>query len=237
MVPNQFTRTGILLGPELIDKLAGKHVFIAGLGGVGGYVTEAIVRAGVGTVTIVDHDAVDITNINRQLIATLNNVGKPKVEEFKSRIMEINPDINLTGIQQFIETDNLDQLLENRPDYVIDCIDTVNSKLALLIYCLKNKIKVISSMGAGNRIDVTKAKIADISQTRVCALARNIRLKLRENGIRKGLPVVYSEEIPFNKPIANPDGGRPINGTISYLPALFGIMLAGKIIQDLIINE
>jgi len=231
---NQFTRTNILLGEERIRQLSEQHILIAGLGGVGGYVAEAIVRAGIGKVTIIDHDVVDITNINRQLIATLDNVGKPKASEFEARIKLINPEVNLCVRQEFIVEDNLEQLLADRPDYVIDCIDTVNSKLALLIHCIKNKIQVISSMGAGNRIDVSKAKIADISQTKVCALARNIRLRLRECGIKKGLKVVYSEEEPFNKPVKNPEGGRPINGTISYLPALFGIMLAGKAIKDLI---
>lgn len=237
MINEQFTRTSILLGEEGVAKLASKHVFIAGVGGVGGYAVEAIVRAGIGKVTIIDNDTVDVTNINRQLIANLNNVGKPKVSEFAKRILEINPKINLIVKQIFIDKDNLQELLADKPDYVIDCIDTVNSKLALLIYCLRNKIPVISSMGAGNRINVTKAKIADISKTKVCALARNIRLRLRENGIKKGLMVVYSEEEAYSKPIPNPSGGRPVNGTISYLPALFGIMLSGKVLQDLIIHE
>ncbi len=237
MINEQFTRTSILLGEEGVAKLASKHVFIAGVGGVGGYAVEAIIRAGIGKVTIIDNDTVDVTNINRQLITNLNNVGKPKVSEFARRILEINPKINLIVKQIFIDKDNLQELLADKPDYVIDCIDTVNSKLALLIYCLRNKIPVISSMGAGNRINVTKAKIADISKTKVCALARNIRLRLRENGIKKGLMVVYSEEEAYNKPIPNPSGGRPVNGTISYLPALFGIMLSGKVLQDLIIHE
>lgn len=233
----QFFRTEILLGDEVIDKLANRHVWIAGVGGVGGYVAEAIVRAGVGKVTIIDNDVVDITNINRQLIANLNNVGKSKVAEFKERILAINPNIELQALPIFIDEDNLASLLANKPDYVIDCIDTINSKLALIKYCLRNKIKIISSMGAGNRIDVSKVKVADISKTQVCALARNIRLRLRQDGIRKGLKVIYSEEVPFAKPLANPDGGRPTNGTISYLPALFGINLAGIVIKELIVNE
>ncbi len=237
MINDQFTRTSILLGEEGVAKLAGKHVLIAGVGGVGGYAVEAIVRAGIGKVTIIDNDVVDVTNINRQLITNLNNVGKPKVSEFEKRIIEINPKINLITKQVFIDNDNLEELLADKPDYVIDCIDTVNSKLALLIYCLKNKIPVVSSMGAGNRIDVSKARLADISKTKVCALARNIRLRLRENGIKKGLTVIYSEEEAYNKPKPNPEGGRPINGTISYLPALFGIMLSGKVLQDLITYE
>lgn len=233
----QFTRTNILLGEANLAKLAGKHILIAGVGGVGGYVAEAIARAGIGKITIIDNDVVDISNINRQLISNLENVGKTKVDEFSSRIKSINPDVELVSLPVFIDENNLGQLLANKPDYVIDCIDTIESKLALIIYCLKNKLKIVSSMGAGNRIDVTKAKLADISKTQVCALARNIRLRLRKLGIKKGLTVVYSEEEPFAKPLANPAGGRPTNGTISYLPALFGIMLAGKVLQELIIND
>ncbi|RTL11700.1 MAG: tRNA threonylcarbamoyladenosine dehydratase [Neisseriaceae bacterium] len=233
----QFTRTNILLGEANLAKLAGKHILIAGVGGVGGYVAEAIARAGIGKITIIDNDVVDISNINRQLISNLENVGKTKVDEFSSRIKSINPDVKLVSLPIFIDENNLGQLLGDKPDYVIDCIDTIESKLALIIYCLKNKLKIVSSMGAGNRIDVTKAKLADISKTQVCALARNIRLRLRKLGIKKGLTVVYSEEEPFAKPLANPAGGRPTNGTISYLPALFGIMLAGKVLQELIIND
>lgn len=233
----QFTRTNILLGEAKLSKLAGKHVLIAGVGGVGGYAVESIVRAGVGSLTIIDNDVVDITNINRQLITTLNNVGNSKVAEFEKRIKEINPDISLTVLPLFIEESNLESIFTQKPDYVIDCIDTIASKLALIKFCLKNKIKIVSSMGAGNRIDVTKVKLDDISKTKSCALARNIRLRLRESRIKKGLMVVYSEEEQFSKPLLNPNGGRPINGTISYLPALFGIMLAGKVLQDLIIND
>lgn len=233
----QFTRTGILLGDSGLTKLSGKHVLIAGVGGVGGYAVEAVARAGVGKITIIDNDIVDITNINRQLIATLANIGQSKVDEFAKRIKLINPQVELITRKIFIEAVNLDELLADKPDYVIDCIDTMESKLALLIYCLKRKIKIVSSMGAGNRIDVGKVKIADISKTTVCALARNIRLRLRQAGINKGLKVVYSEEIPYNKPLKLESGGRPVNGTISYLPALFGIMLSGIVIKDLIIND
>lgn len=233
----QFTRTGILLGESNLEKLAGKHVLIAGVGGVGGYAVEAVVRAGVGKITIIDNDVVDVTNINRQLISHLGNVGNNKVDEFASRIKLINPHVELIARNVFIDNDNLAELLSERPDYVIDCIDTINSKLALIIYCLRNKIKIVSSMGAGNRIDVSKVKIGDISKTIVCALARNIRLKLRQSGIHKGLKVVYSEEVPYSKPLKIADGGRPVNGTISYLPALFGVMLSGMVLKDLINND
>ena len=234
ITPEYFYRTEILLGKEGLTNLSNKHVLIAGIGGVGGYVVENIVRAGVGKVTVIDNDVVDITNINRQIIALQQNIGKSKVIEFSQRIREINPKINLISQELFIEPDNIIEILADTPDYVIDCIDTVQSKLALLEYCMRNKIKVISSMGAGNRVDVTKVKIADISKTKICALARNIRLKLRERGLSNGLRVVYSEEQAYAKPLTNPNGGRLINGTISYLPALFGIMLSGLVIKDLI---
>lgn len=233
----QFVRTEILLGEVGINKLSSKHVLIAGVGGVGGYVAESIARAGIGTITIIDNDVVDISNINRQLIANLDNVGKYKVEEFATRIMQINPLVKLNVLPVFIDKNNIAELLSDKPDYVIDCIDTIESKLALLIYCVRNKIKIVSSMGAGNRIDVTKVKVADIGKTKVCALARNIRLRLREIGIHKGIKVVYSEEERYAKPLANPTGGRPTNGTISYLPALFGIMLSGLVLQELIVRD
>lgn len=232
----QFFRTEILLGKDGVDNLRDKHVFVAGVGGVGGYVVESLVRAGIGKITIVDHDEVDITNINRQIIATLNNVGKAKISEFTDRVNLINPNIELDAKKIFIDESNLNDLLGDMPDYVVDCIDTIESKLALIQYCLRNKIKIISSMGAGNRIDVTKVKMADISKTSRCALARNIRLRLRKLRINKGLRVIYSEEEAYAKPLLNPNGGRPVNGTISYLPALFGIMLGGVVIKDLITN-
>ncbi len=233
----QFDRTNILLGEDRINSLADKHILIAGVGGVGGYVVEAIARAGVGKITIIDNDVVDITNINRQLISNLNNVGKLKVKEYEARIKSINPQVKLSALDVFIDAENLTTLLADKPDYVIDCIDTIESKLALLTYCLTKNIQVISSMGAGNRIDISKIKVADISKTSVCGLARNVRLRLRQNGFNKGLTVVYSEEVPFAKPQISLNSGRPTNGTISYMPALFGITLAGKVLQDLIINE
>ncbi len=231
----QFTRTGILLGADKLEDLANKHIVVAGVGGVGGYVVESLVRAGVGKLTLIDHDVVDITNLNRQLIATLENVGQAKVREFARRIAQINPQIQLEVVQEFITAENLAQLLPTTlaPDYVIDCIDTIDSKVALILYCLGQQWKIVSSMGAGNRIDVTKVHLADIGKTKGCALARNIRQRLRKDGVFCGLRVVYSEEEPHAKPQLV-SGSRPINGTISYLPALFGIMLAGEVIAGLL---
>lgn len=229
----QFYRTSILLGESAITNLGIRHILIAGVGGVGGQVVEAIVRSGVGKITLIDNDIVDITNINRQLIATLPNVGKPKVELFKQRILEINPQCDVIIQQQFLNEDNLTTLIPQDIDYVIDCIDTVPSKLAMISYCVKNKIKIVSSMGAGNRYNVNKVKLADISKTKMCSLARIIRLGLKKNGIVKGITVVYSEE-EGSSPLLQSKGLRPINGTISYLPPLFGLMLAGHVLKQLI---
>lgn len=229
----QFYRTSILLGEERINSLANRHIIIAGVGGVGGLVVEAMARVGVGKITIIDNDVVDITNINRQIIATLPNVGKSKVELFASRVAKINPECKLIKHQSFIDENSISQLIGVGADYVIDCIDTVVSKLELLTYCKKHDINVCSSMGAGNRYDVTKVKLADISKTKQCALARNIRLGLCNRGIKKGIMTVYSEEAG-SKPLLQGNGLRPINGTISYLPGLFGLMIAGYVIKELI---
>ncbi|MBP9742009.1 MAG: tRNA threonylcarbamoyladenosine dehydratase [Burkholderiales bacterium] len=232
----QFYRTSILLDEATLDYLAEKHIVIAGVGGVGGAVVEAIARGGVGKITLIDNDVVDITNINRQLIATLSNVGKPKVELFLSRIKSINPQCEVVVLQTFLNKDNLSALIPSDADYVIDCIDTVPSKIALISYCIHNKLNVVSSMGAGNRYDVTKIKLADISKTKMCSLARIIRLELKKQRIIKGVMVVYSEE-PGRMPLVQNNGLRPINGTISYLPPLFGLMLSGYVLKHLIDNR
>ena len=229
----QFYRTGILLGEDKVNDLSKVHIIVAGVGGVGGQVVESLVRAGVGKITIIDNDVVDITNINRQLIATLPDVGKPKVEVFQKRVMSINPECELVIKQQFINEDNLSELIDKSADYVIDCIDTVPSKIAMIRYCVTNKIKIVSSMGAGNRYDVRHVKIADISKTKMCALARVIRLGLKKHGITKGVTVVFSDE-PGSSPLVQGKGLRPINGTISFLPPLFGLMLVGFVLKKLI---
>ena len=229
----QFYRTSILLGEDGVDKLADRHILVAGVGGVGGQVVEAIARAGVGKITIIDNDVVDITNINRQLIATIPDVGKPKVELFWRRVATINPKCEVIAQQRFINEENLAELIDSDVDYVIDCIDTVPSKIAMMRYCINNKIKIVSSMGAGNRYDVTKVKLADISKTKMCGLARVIRNGLKSHGIVKGVTVVYSEE-SGRKPFVQNNGLRPVNGTISYLPPLFGLMLSGIVLKKLI---
>ena len=235
MIAKQFYRTSILLNDSQMQKLTNAHILIAGVGGVGGQVVESICRAGIGKITIIDNDVVDITNINRQIIATLSTVGIDKVQLFKQRIMDINPNCIINDEKVFIEKSNIPNLLNDKIDYVIDCIDTISSKVDLIHYCLLNKINIISSMGAGNRLDTTKVKIADISKTKCCGLARLLRSRLKQLGIYKGLKVVYSEEIG-SKPLINNNSRRPINGTISYMPSIFGLHLSGYVINS-ILNE
>ena len=231
----QFYRTAILLGEEKLEQLYKVHILIAGLGGVGGQVAETIARSGVGKITIIDHDYVDITNINRQLIATLSSVGKSKVELFYARIKDINPDCEVSQQKIFLEENNLTQLIPHDVSYVIDCIDTVPAKIALISYCIKNNIKIASSMGAGNRYDISKVKLGDISKTSMCGLARIVRHKLKQQGIFKGVTVVYSTESGL-PPLTQERPLRPINGTISYLPPMFGLMLAGHVLRQLILS-
>lgn len=229
----QFYRTSILLGDQVNESLTNRHIVIAGVGGVGGQVVEAVVRAGIGKITIIDNDTVDITNINRQLIATLPDVGKLKVELFLKRILSINPECNVVVQPVFLTGDNVSELIPLDADFVIDCIDTVPSKISLISYCVRNKIKIVSSMGAGNRYDVRHIKLGDISKTKMCSLARVMRLALKKHGITKGVQVAYSEE-PGSSPLLQEKGLRPINGTISFMPPLFGLMIAGYAIKKLI---
>ena len=198
--PPQFTRTHILLGDEGLQKLAGKHVFVAGLGGVGSYCVEALARAGIGRLTLLDHDVVAVSNINRQLLALNSTVGQPKAELMRARIADINPDCRVTILKVFLTIDNVNELVPADSDYVIDCIDSLSCKVALLAESLKRGLKVASSMGAGNRRDPTRIKIADISKTEVCPLARLIRLRLRRENIYKPLLTVYSDE-PSSAPL------------------------------------
>jgi tRNA A37 threonylcarbamoyladenosine dehydratase len=236
--PPQFTRTHILLGDEGIAKLKSKHIFIAGLGGVGSYCAEAMARAGIGRLTLLDHDKVVASNINRQLPALLSTVGQSKAELMRARIADINPECEVTLLQDFLTIDNVNDLVPADVDYVMDCIDSLSCKIALVVESHKRGLKVASSMGAGNRIDPTRIQVADISKTDKCALARQMRLKLRKHhDIHKGILTVFSDEHPSKPLPPEPTGrGRPraVNGTISYMPPLFGYMLAGAVIKRLL---
>jgi tRNA A37 threonylcarbamoyladenosine dehydratase len=231
-------RTELLVGEESLYFLKHKHVLIAGIGGVGSFVAEAIVRAGVGKVTFIDHDVVSESNLNRQLIALQSTIGKSKVEVMKQRALDINPDIKITIIKEFIRPENIEELLSRTSyNYVLDCIDSISSKVALVTACQKQQVPVISSMGAGGRIDPSKITITPLDKTIICPLARMMRQRMRKAGGSLKFPVVFSDEIPrkgtAHRPIAEDPTAHPrsVNGTISYLPSLFGLNMAGYVIK------
>ncbi len=238
-IPPQFERTQILLGDEGVEQLRSKHVFIAGLGGVGSYCAEAMARAGIGRLTLMDHDVVAVSNINRQLPALLSTVGQSKAELMRARIADINPDCVVTLIKTFLGRENVHELVPNDCDYVIDCIDSMSCKVALVSYSVQAGMQVASSMGAGNKLDPSRIRVDDISKTNVCPLAREMRKHLRDLGIKQGVLTVYTDENP--RPTLPPqpvDRGRPrsVNGTISYMPPIFGFMLAGAVINKLLLK-
>lgn len=236
--PPQFERTRILIGSAGIAQLAGRHVFVAGLGGVGAYCAEALARAGIGKLTLIDHDTVAISNINRQLPALLSTVGSSKIDLMRARILDINPECALTTHALFLNTENVEQYVPGDADYVIDCIDSLNCKVALVASSLKRGLNVASSMGAGNRLDPSRIRLADISKTEMCPLARIMRKRLQRVGIKTGILTVFSDEPPSAPlpPVAvdGPGRARAVNGTISYMPALFGLMLAGEVVRRLL---
>ena len=221
-----YQRTKLVIGAENLAKIKNLNVCICGIGGVGSYVLEALARTGVGHITIIDNDNVDITNVNRQLIATVDNVGESKVEEAKKRIKTINPQIQITIIQAFIDSYNVEKYITDEYDYVVDAIDSVDSKIAIIRTCKAKNIKLISSMGMANRLDPLKIKVADISKTEICPLAKVIRKKLRDENIRK-VKVVFSTE----NPIKGIDGKL---GSIAYVPGTAGFVIASEVIKDLI---
>jgi len=240
MIPPQFERTEILIGQSGVDKLARKHVFLAGLGGVGSWCAEALARAGVGRLTLVDHDVVATSNINRQLPALHSTVGRSKALVMAERIADIHPGCELTPLQTFIDPDNVDALIPADVDYVVDCIDSLNCKVALIATAHRRGVPVAASMGAGNKLDVSRVRLADIAQTQVCPLAREVRHRLKRIGISKGILTVYSDESgrPPRPPEPTSHGrARAVNGTLSYLPPLFGLMLAGAVIKRLLESD
>jgi tRNA A37 threonylcarbamoyladenosine dehydratase len=233
----QFERTHILLHDEGIATLAAKHIFVAGMGGVGSYCSEALARAGIGRLTLLDHDVVATSNINRQLPALLSTVGQSKAELMRARIADINPDCKVTVLRIFLSTENVNELVPDDCDYVIDCIDSLACKVALVAQSKLRGLKVASSMGAGNKLDPTRIRVADIGKTEVCPLARQMRKRLQRQGILKDVLTVFTDEPPRPPLPPQPvDRGRPrsVNGTISYMPPLFGYMLAGAVINKLL---
>ena len=233
-------RTGILINDNGINTLENANVFVAGCGGVGGYVVESLVRAGIGNITIVDMDTVDNSNINRQIIALQSTVGKSKVDVLCDRISDINPECKVTSLKTFINPENTHKLLTaQKYDYVIDAIDTLNAKVNLVKISHELGIKTISSMGAGGKVDPTQIKVADIYKTEVCPLARVVRTRLKKQRVPKGITTVYSTEkgMPPLPPVEkeNQEGrARATNGTMSYMPAIFGLTIAGIVIQNIV---
>jgi tRNA A37 threonylcarbamoyladenosine dehydratase len=234
----QFERTRILLDAAEQARLAGAHVLVAGLGGVGSYCAEALARAGVGRLTLIDHDVVAVSNINRQLPALLSTVGQPKAEVMAARIRDINPACELTVIREFLIPETVADIVPADVDFVIDCIDSLNCKVALVATSFERGLRVASSMGAGNKLDPTRIRVADISKTSMCPLAAVMRKRLRKRGIPKGVLTVFSDEpgrAPLPpQPVEGRGRARAVNGTISYMPPLFGLMLAGAVVQRLI---
>jgi tRNA A37 threonylcarbamoyladenosine dehydratase len=230
------TRTELILGNEGLKKLNTSNVLVVGLGGVGAYAAEMICRAGVGSMTIVDGDNVHPSNRNRQLPALTSTEGLPKAEVMGQRIKDINPEIKLTVIQEYLKDERMIEVLDKGYDYVIDAIDTLSPKIFLIYHSLHRKFPVVSSMGAGGKFDPTQISVSDISETTNCPLARILRKRLHRLGIREGFTAVYSPEpVDKNKVVPTPgeQNKASVVGTISYMPASFGIACASVVIRDL----
>ena len=250
---NQFSRTQLLLGKDNMDRLAEAKVAIFGIGGVGGYVAEALARSGVGSFVLVDDDKVCLTNLNRQIIATRKTVGKYKAEVMRDRILEINPDAEVEVRKCFYLPENADEFDFNEYSYVVDAVDTVTAKLEIIMRAKECGVPVISSMGAGNKLDPTKFQVADIYKTSMCPLAKVMRRELKKRGVKK-LKVVYSTEKP-TRPLDDmsvscrtncicPPGAahkcterRDIPGSVAFVPSVAGLIIAGEVVKDLTIQR
>ena len=246
---NQFSRTQLLLGEDAMKKLADMRVAVFGIGGVGGYVCEALVRSGVGHFDLIDDDKVCLTNINRQIIATRKTIGKYKVDVMKERMLDINPEVEVTVHKCFFLPENADEFPFAEYDYVVDAVDTVTAKIELVMKFQKEGVPIMSSMGAGNKLDASAFRVADIYKTQMCPLAKVMRRELKKRGVKK-LKVVYSEEKP-TRPIEDmsiscrtncicPPGAehkcterRDIPGSVAFVPSVAGLIIAGEVIKDL----
>lgn len=246
---NQFSRTQLLLGESAMQELANKRVAVFGIGGVGGYACEALVRSGIGAFDLIDDDKVCLTNLNRQIIATRKTVGKYKTEVMKERMLEINPNVDVRIHNCFFLPENADKFPFDEYDYIIDAVDTVTAKISIIMKANELGIPVISSMGAGNKLDPTAFMVADIYKTMVCPLAKVMRRELKKRGVKK-LKVVYSEEQP-TRPIEDmsiscrtncicPPGAehkcterRDIPGSVAFVPSVVGLIIAGEVIKDI----
>lgn len=230
-------RTKRLIGEDGYQILENARIAIFGIGGVGAFATEALIRSGVGNITIIDHDIIDITNINRQIHALNSTIGRAKVSVMEQRLKDINPEARIMAIREFCTPENINELLVGQYDYIIDAIDNITGKLAIINYALNKQIPIISSMGAANKVHNQNFQVADISQTRVCPLAKVIRRELRSQSILKGVKVVYSPD-PIIKPdklkTENGSGRRELPGSISFVPSVAGLVIAGEVVRDLL---
>lgn len=225
----ELLRTEMLLGKEAVERLKTKRVIVFGVGGVGGYVCEALARTGIGTIDLVDNDTVSLSNINRQIIALHSTVGENKVDVMKNRIFDINPNIEVNAINEFFSPETSEKFDFSRYDYVVDAIDSVKGKVELAVLCEKAGTPIISSMGAGNKLDPCAFKISDIYKTSVCPLARVMRTELKKRGIKK-LKVVYSEEKPI---CAETTEGKRVPASVAFVPSVVGLIVASEVIKDL----
>lgn len=242
---NRFSRTELLIGSDGIDKLSRARVAVFGIGGVGGYVCEALARSGVKNIDLIDDDKVCITNINRQIIAATSTIGRYKVDVMRDRILDINPEAEVTVHKCFFLPENSDNFPFDKYDYVVDAVDTVTAKLEIITKCKKNNLPVISSMGAGNKLEASMFKVADIYKTKICPLAKVMRRELKKRNI-DSLKVVYSEEVPL-KPLSCENEvseestsehtqRRAVPGSIAFVPSVVGLIIAGEVIKDIIKN-
>lgn len=234
MIPERLERTALLLGEEGIERLSNANICVFGIGGVGGYVCEALARSGVGHFLLVDNDEVSVSNLNRQIIARVSTVGRPKVEVMKERILDINPEADIKTSQAFYLPDNRNDFDFSKFDYIVDCIDTVSAKIDLVLAAQECNVPIIASMGTGNKLDPTRLEVADIYRTSVCPLARVMRTELKKRGVKK-LKVVYSKEEPIKVSAPLEEGGkrRSIPGSTAFVPGAAGLIIASEIIKDL----
>ena len=229
----QFSRTALLIGEEGVEKLKNARVAVFGIGGVGGYVVEALARSGVGALELIDKDTVSVSNINRQIIALHSTVGRYKTEVAAERAKDINPDILVTVRNTFYLPETASEFDFSSYDYVVDAIDTVSGKIALIEQAQKSGTPIISCMGAGNKLDATAFEVSDISKTSVCPLARVMRRELKKRGIDH-VKVVYSKEEPRESKAKDEETGKPIPASIAFVPSVAGLIIAGEVIKDLI---
>lgn len=234
MENNIYSRTESLIGKDSLEILKNSKVIVFGIGGVGSFAVESICRCGIGEISLVDFDTIDITNVNRQIHAMLNNIGKYKVDEMKKRIELINPDIKVNIFKEKLEKDNIEKFNLKYNDYVIDAIDTITSKIYLIKYCFENNIKVISAMGAGNKLDPTRFKVADIYKTSGCPLARVMRRELKRLHVKK-LKCVYSDEISIGEKIESDEIRKSSPSSISFIPSTMGLIITSEVVKDLIL--